>query len=214
MRMQTNLLAVLLLIIVAAGCAYSQQTDTAAATDTRSSSTATDSALPAPTPYVFPDKHERFRRYVKSTIGPFSLARDAVSAGLNQWDNSPPDWGQGARGFGKRYASSFGGNLIHQTVEYGLNETLHLDGHFERSQRDGFFPRLKDALVQNVSARTRSGDRVFSIPKVAGYYAGGIIPKVTWYPDRYSYKDGLRSGTKSLLTGFGINVFREFVWNF
>src|ERR1043166_4181874 len=34
-----------------------------------------------------------------------------------------------------------------------------------------------------------------------------------WYPDRYNYKDGLRSGSTSLLTGFGINLVREFVFN-
>jgi hypothetical protein len=42
-------------------------------------------------------------------------------------------------------------------------------------------------------------------------YTGAIIAHETWYPDRYSYKDGLRSGTTTLLTGFGINVLREFV---
>ena len=97
---------------------------------------------------------------------------------------------------------------------HGLDEALHLDSGFQRSKRDGFFPRFKDALIQNVTSRTTTGSRVFSVPRVAGYYAGGIVPKVTWYPERYSYKDGLRSGTKSLLTGFGINLFREFVFSF
>ena len=212
----------LLLIVAAAFSAQSQQTtNTSHGTSTADGpqvSRSTDTrqtAQPAPTPdYVFPSHREQFRRYVKSTVGPFRLARTAVSAGLGQWNNSPEEWGQGAEGFGKRYASSFGSNAIHQTVTYGLDEALHLDSGFERSKREGFFPRFKDALIQNVTSRTTTGDRVFSVPKVAGVYAGGIVPKITWYPERYSYKDGLRSGTHTLVIGFGINLFREFVFNF
>jgi hypothetical protein len=104
-----------------------------------------------------------------------------------------------------------GQNAIQQTVTYGLDSALQLDTGFQRSKREGFLPRLKDALLQNVTSRNRSGDRVVSIPRFAGVYTGAIVASETWYPDRYSYKDGLRHGTTTLLTGFGINVLREFV---
>ena len=90
---------------------------------------------------------------------------------------------------------------------------MGLDTGFQRSKRQGFFPRLKDALVQNVTSRTRSGDRVISVPRFAGVYTGAIVAKEAWYPERYSYKDGLRSGTRTLLSGFAINLVREFVFN-
>jgi hypothetical protein len=106
-----------------------------------------------------------------------------------------------------------GQNLINQTVTYGLDEAMGLDTGFQRSKRDGFFPRFKDALIQNVTSRTKSGDRVVSVPRFAGIYTGAIVARETWYPDRYNYKDGLRSGSTSLLTGFGINLVREFVFN-
>ena len=163
--------------------------------------------------YVFPTSHERFKRYVKSTVGPFRLARTVASAGIEQWRDSPEEWGQGAKGYGKRFASAMGQNAIHQTVEYGLDEAMGLDTGFVRSKREGFFPRFKDALIQNVTSRTRSGNRVISVPRFAGIYTGAIVARETWYPERYSYKDGLRSGTTTLLTGFGINLVREFVFN-
>jgi hypothetical protein len=190
-------------------------------------STTTPQTAPATTPqptiqvsqstttpdYVFPDHSERFKRYLKSTAGPFALVRTGVSAGINQWNDSPEEWGQGMKGYGKRYASGFGRNAIQQTVTYGLDEALHLDTGFQRSRREGFFPRLKDALAQNVTSRTRSGKRVVSAPRLVGVYSGAIIAAETWYPERYSYKDGFRSGTMTLLTGFGINALREFVVN-
>ena len=99
-------------------------------------------------------------------------------------------------------------------MTYGLDEAIGLDSSFERSKREGFFPRMKDALIQNVTARTRSGKRVISVPRFAGVYTGAIVATETWYPERYSYKDGLRHGTRSLVAGFGINLIREFVINF
>ena len=182
-------------------------------TPTTVTTTPATSAVTTTEDYVFPDKGERFRRYVNSTIGPFRLARTAASAGIDQWRDSPEEWGQGMKGYGKRYASGLGRNAIQQSVQYGLDEALHLDTGFQRSKRKGFGPRLKDALLQNVTSRTRSGKRVISAPRFAGAYTGAIIAAETWYPERYSYKDGLRSGTTTLLTGFGINVFREFVLN-
>jgi len=166
-----------------------------------------------PHPYLFPDSSKRFHRYVKDTIGPLSLLKTAASAGLSQWDSDPLEWGQGMKGYGQRLASNFGGNVIRQTVTYGLSEALHLDTGFERSNRHGFWPRLKDALAQNVTSRTRSGKRIISPPIFAGAYAGSIIPSETWYPSRYSYKDGLRSGTYSLGAGFALNAIREFFFN-
>ncbi|HET6980480.1 MAG TPA: hypothetical protein VFI24_29370 [Pyrinomonadaceae bacterium] len=163
--------------------------------------------------YVFPTEKERLKRYINNMVGPFRLVRTAASAGIDQWRDSPEEWGQGMKGYGKRYASGLGQNAIQQTVTYGLDEAMGLDTGFERSKREGFFPRLKDALIQNVTSRKRNGDRVVSVPRFAGVYTGAIVARETWYPDRYTFKDGLRSGTTTLLTGFGINLVREFVIN-
>ena len=161
--------------------------------------------------YVFPTAGERFKRYVKDTVGPMRLLRTAAGAGIQQWQDSPEEWGQGMKGYGKRFASGMGRNAIQQTVAYGLDSAFQLDTGFRRSKREGFFPRLKDALLENVTSRTKSGKRVISAPRFAGVYTGSVIASETWYPDRYSYKDGLRQGTRTLLTGFGINVVREFL---
>ncbi len=163
--------------------------------------------------YEFPSDKERFKRYVNDTIGPFRLVGSGVAAGFAQWRDDPEEWGQGMKGYGRRYASGLGQNAIQQTVTYGLDEAIGLDTGFEKSKRKGFWPRFKDALLQNVTSRKRNGDRVVSVPRFAGIYTGAIVAKETWFPERYSYKDGIRNGTTTLLTGFGINLAREFVIN-
>lgn len=176
------------------------------------------SSLPATPPqgstkstYVFPTKHERFKRYVGDTFGPWSLVGAALAAGIDEWEDNPPEWRQGGSGYAKRYASSFGQNAIQQTVSYGLAEAFRLDTGFQKSNRHGFGARLSDALIQNVTSRTRSGKRILSAPRLAGFYVGGAVPVVTWYPSRFGLKDGLREGTYSLATGFAVNVLREFI---
>ena len=213
--MSKRTLGAFLLILAFVVSANSQEAMPTGPTTQPTTGTTAPATPPAATipEYVFPDKNERFKRYVNSTIGPLRLLRTGVSAGIDQWSDSPEEWGQGMKGYGKRYASGLGRNAIQQSVQYGLDEAFQLDTGFQRSKREGFFPRLKDALLQNVTSRTRSGKRVISVPRFAGVYSGAIIASETWYPERYSYKDGLRSGSKTLLTGFGINVFREFVVN-
>jgi hypothetical protein len=173
-------------------------------------------AKPDPDPfdnYVFPTHRERFDRYVKNTVGPLRLTRTAVSAGLDQWRDTPEEWGQGMKGYGRRYASSFGRNLVQQSVTYGLDEALGQDSGFQRSNRDGFGARVKHAFLETITSRTKSGRRVLSAPRLAGVYTSAIVATETWYPERYSYKDGLRIGTGTLITGFGINLVREFFIN-
>lgn len=69
---------------------------------------------------------------------------------------------------------------------------------------------MKDALLANITSSTRIGKRVISVPRITGVYTAAIISHETWYPERYNYKDGLRAGTGTLLTGFGLNLIREF----
>lgn len=200
---------VFVIVVLAVVAANSQEV-----TKTTNEPAGTTSAQVTNQEYVFPSDKKRFDRYVKDTIGPMRLLRSGAAAAVGQWRDNPAEWGQGMKGYGKRFASSLGQNAIQQTVTYGLDEAFGLDTGFQRSKREGFFPRMKDALLENVTSRTKSGKRVISAPRLVGVYTGAIIPTETWYPDRYSYKDGLRHGTATLLTGFGISLMREFVIKF
>lgn len=208
MNLVFRIVGMLVLVCMAGGAVFSQQSGTAQSTDPALKNSQTTDKT-----YVFPTEKERLKRYINNTIGPFRLAQTAASAGIGQWRDKPEEWGQGMSGYGKRFASELGQNAIQQTVTYGLDEAMGLDTGFRRSEREGFFPRFKDALVQGVTSRKRNGDRVVSVPRFAGVYTGAIVARETWYPDRYSYKDGLRSGTTRILTGLGINLVREFVIN-
>jgi hypothetical protein len=162
--------------------------------------------------YTRPTAKKRFNRYVNSMVGPFALARQVAGAGIATWRNSPEEWGGQWEGFGKRLASNFGKNVIKQTTIYGLDEALKLDSGYYRATGKSTGAKIKNALISPVTARTPSGKRTIGIPRLVGTYTGNIIARETWYPDRYDWKDGVRSGTISLGIGAAFNLFKEFVW--
>jgi hypothetical protein len=161
--------------------------------------------------YVRPDRKTRQKNYLKSIFGPYALARTVVGAGIGTARNSPEEWGGQWEGFGRRVASGLGKNAIKQTTIYALDESFKIDSKFYRSQKRDFGSKVKNALVSPFTARSESGKRVFGVSRVVGTYTASIIAAETWYPKRYSYKNGLRSGTISLGLNAAFNLFKEFI---
>jgi hypothetical protein len=163
-------------------------------------------------PYKRPDSKTRFKRYVNGMFGPVALGKTVVSAGYGTWRNSPEEWGDKWEGFGRRVASSLGKSVIKQTTTYGLDEAFKLDSHYYRSEKKDFGSKLSNALLSTVTARNAKGKKVFGFPRIAGTYTSSIIAAEVWYPARYDWKDGVKSGTVSLGLNAAFNVFKEFVW--
>lgn len=169
-----------------------------------------DSALLS-TKYVRPDAKARRARFVKGLIGPGAWARMVASAGWGTSRNSPREWGPHWDGFGKRLASNFGKRAVSGTVRYSLDETFKLDSKFYRTKKKGIGNKVVNALVSVFTARRPDGSRTVGVPRLVGTYASNVIASELWYPSRYTWKDGLRSGTMSLGVKFLGNLFKELV---
>jgi hypothetical protein len=63
---------------------------------------------------------ERNRLYFKTVVNPLGFAKSGLSAGIDQADDKPREWEQGASGYGRRFANILGQNSIQRTVSYGL----------------------------------------------------------------------------------------------
>ena len=165
---------------------------------------------PAPSEDARPAAPQRFRNFVVDAAGPMVLVETVAWAGVAQASNTPAAWGSGAEGFGKRYTSLIGQSVIQEAVAYGLSEAWAVDSRFRKSKKHGVFPRAGDALLQAVTSRRGNGDRVVSAPLLAGYAAGGL-GMMAWYPDGYTYKDGLGYGALALTSRAAVNLIRELV---
>ena len=165
---------------------------------------------PSPTGQVQSTRAERFKDFANDAAGPVVLVETVGWAALAQARDTPVEWGRGVGGFGRRYASLVAQSVIQEGITYGLSEATGVDSRFHPSSKHGFLPRAGDALLQSVTSRRRSGARVVSAPLLAGYAVGGI-GMMTWYPQRYTYKDGAGYGVLALASRAGVNLIREFV---
>jgi len=163
--------------------------------------------------YNRPTEKTKLRNYFFDAFGPYPVVGAALAAGINQANNGPPEWKQGAEGYGKRFGSDFGIAAVSTTTRYALAEAFREDTLYYRCECKGVFPRLSHAVISTFTARRGDdGHRVFSIPDLVAPYAGTMTAVYAWYPGRYDAKDALRMGNYSLLAYVGGNIALEFLF--
>ena len=169
---------------------------------------------PQPAPaYTRPTEKTKLHNYLFDTVGPYPIVGAALAAGINQADNTPPEWKQGGEAYGKRFGSNFAIAAVSTTTRYALAETFREDTLYYRCECKGVFPRLSHAVLSTFTARRGDdGHRVFSLPALVAPYAGTMTAVYGWYPGRYGAQDGFRMGNYSLLGYVGGNIALEFLY--
>jgi hypothetical protein len=164
--------------------------------------------------YLRPTQRTKFRNFVFDAFGPYPVVGSGIVAGINQFSNAPPEWNQGAEGFGKRFGSDFGIAMVSTTTRYGLSEAFKEDALYYRCDCQGTLQRLSHAVTSTLTARRgEDGHRVFSIPALVSPYAGSMTAVYGWYPSRYNAKDAFRTGNYSLLVYMSGNFALEFFYS-
>jgi hypothetical protein len=154
---------------------------------------------------------ERLHDYGMGLIGVQAWLGSAASAGVGQWDNSPEKWGQGAEGYGKRFASRFGQNIAKQTLQLPAAALLHEDLRYHPSKTGGTRARLGYAIKRSfIVPRSNGMGNTFAYSRLISNFGGGLISR-TWQPsDSSGVGDGFASGAITLGGDVGINIVREF----
>jgi hypothetical protein len=161
--------------------------------------------------YTFPDHRQQFQNYLYYTFGPPGLISTAIGAGIDQGKPAPPEWDSGAAGYAERYGWRFGMNLTTKTSEFSLGALTHEDVAYHQCDCSGFFPRTVHAFASVLTARTRSGRTVFSMPALVSPYVGSFTAVNAWYPNRYEPADAFRIGNMSFVFKAGGNLIGEFI---
>jgi hypothetical protein len=163
--------------------------------------------------YTRPTQKTKLRNYFFDAFGPYPIVGAGVAAAFNQEYNSPPEWKQGAEGYGKRFGSNFGIAAVTTTTRYALAEAFREDSLYYRCECKGAFRRLNHAVISAfIARRGDDGHRVFSFPALVAPYAGTMTAVYGWYPGRYDAMDAFRMGNYTLLGYVGGNVALEFLY--
>jgi hypothetical protein len=164
--------------------------------------------------YNRPTQITKVHNYVFEAFGPFPIGVAAAVAGLNQEDDSPPEWKQGAAGYSRRFGSNLAVAAVSTTTRYALSKAFREDSLYYRCECKGIFPRLSHAIISTLIARRgEDGHRVFSFPALIAPYAGSMTAVYGWYPSRYGAKDAFRMGNYTMLGYVGANISLEFFYS-
>lgn len=156
-------------------------------------------------------QRERNRLYFKTMVNPIGFVKSGFSAGIDQANDKPAEWEQGASGYGKRFANILGQYSIQRTVTYGLGSALHEDNRYFNSGRQGFWPRTGYALTSGILAHHDDGSLHFSISQVGGVAAGAFLARV-WLPQsQNSAGAGAVSFGITMASNAAFGIVKEFL---
>ncbi len=154
---------------------------------------------------------ERFTIYGHAIFRPYTVVGPALGAGIGQWENEPPGWGQGTEGYARRLASGMGRHVIAETIRFGFAAADGEDPRYHRSDETGIWNRARHAMVETFTSQTSSGARIPAFSRFAGIYGAAFISN-SWYPEnRATTGYALRRGSTALGASLGFHLFEEFV---
>jgi hypothetical protein len=154
---------------------------------------------------------QRAQIYAETMVNPFGFIKAGLSAGIDQWNDKPFEWEQGASGYGKRLANLLGQYSIQRTVTFGLGSALHEDNRYFNSGRTGFWPRARYAVASGILARHDDGSRHISISQLGGVAAGAFLSRTWQPPSEHSAGAGAVSFGITMGSNMGFGVVKEFL---
>jgi hypothetical protein len=154
--------------------------------------------------------HQMLHKYVWATLGLEGALFATWSASVDQWQESPPEWGINANGYARRWVSEYAESAVGDGAKYAVAHFFHQDPSFTRCECPGLARRLGHAVSAPFMARKRDGTRVPSAASLAGFLTGHVVSASTWYPTPLGTRDGLSRAGMSLVKKIAIDVFKEF----
>ncbi len=154
---------------------------------------------------------EKFAMAAKGSFDPYEFTIVGIVAGIHQAANSDPEFGQGLKGYSKRYGAAFADQVDGNLMVGGVYPTiLKIDPRYFRLGRGSFLHRFGYAVDRIFIARKDSGGHMFNIPEFAGNATAIAISNAYYPADDRTLSGNLNDwGTQMGLDAIG-NELKEF----
>lgn len=153
---------------------------------------------------------QKWRIATKDTFDYPSYALAGAFAGLSQLNNSNPEFGQGMKGYGKRYAAGIAdqdmGNFMTEAIFPTL---LHEDPRYFRKVNGSVKGRLLWAIERVVVTKTDSGGSQFNFSEWLG---NGTVAAIgnAYYPNERGFGSTMQRTLTQVGTDTISDVLKEF----
>ena len=102
---------------------------------------------------------QKFKMFAETTIDPVTFVGAGASAGFSQWQNDDSSWGQGAEGYGKRYAAAFTDSTASNFFGQFLYPVIfRQDPRYYRKGNGDTGARMGHALAHTFVTRSDAGN--------------------------------------------------------
>lgn len=126
---------------------------------------------------------EKFAVTARGIYDPAEFALTGIVALLGQASNSDPSYGQGFQGYAKRYATTYGDNVIENFMASAIFPTIfRQDPRYFQLGHGGAKKRVWHAFTRAFITRSDSGTHQFNISEVGGALAAAALSTYTYHP--------------------------------
>jgi hypothetical protein len=155
---------------------------------------------------------QKFKLQARSQFDYFEIPWYGILAGFSQARDTSAGFGQGAAGYGKRYASEWGDGSIENFMTAAVfPSVLRTDPRYYQLGKGSFWHRVGYAVSRIVVTRADSGQQVFNASEVFGSAVAAGTSTYSYHPrDERSLRNTASVwGTQIGLDTFTLNV-KEF----
>jgi hypothetical protein len=112
---------------------------------------------------------QKFKLVAEGTFDPVEFAFIGLESGVNQASNTNPTFGQGLKGYGKRYALAFGDNTVENFMTGALYPSvLRQDPRYYQLGKGSVLHRVAYAGLRVLITRSDSGKTEFNFSEILG----------------------------------------------
>jgi len=157
---------------------------------------------------------QKFKLSFRATTDPAVFVTTALVAGIEQANNTFPEYGDDAEAYGKRYGAAFGDAFIGRTLGSAVFPSIFRQDprYFYMGPANSMPKRIKHALLAGLIARGDNGKWQPNYSHVLGNASAGAISTL-YHPDTNGAGDlAFRNALIGIAGGGFQALIREFVW--
>jgi hypothetical protein len=153
----------------------------------------------------------KVRLALEDMVDPFTILNIAFNAGISQAENNDPTFGQGAEGYGKRFAASAADQASGDFFKFIVYPTIFSeDPRYYRLAEGSTRQRLVHALGHVVIAHKEDGSHMFNFSEWLGTTSTVVLSN-TYHPgNRRGVGPAAESIALNMATDSGFDILREF----
>jgi hypothetical protein len=154
---------------------------------------------------------DKFLLFVRDSYEPIVFLNSAFNAGLEQADNDDPTFGQGAAGYGKRFAADFADQASFRFFkDFAYPSLFREDPRYYRMGQGNGGKRLLHALGHAFVAHADNGNRMFNFSEWLGTASAVSLSNMYHPGNQRGFAPSARGVGYDVLEDMGFNVVREF----